>query len=89
MASTISRFHPSPHHSIVRLTGERDLATAPPPRTALRSAGADPVHEFVVEFTAVTFMDCSGLAPSPGAHAKLGGWLQLCNPAPVPRSATG
>lgn len=81
MASTISHLHPSPHRSIVRVTGELDLVTAPLLRAVLNSADADPMHEFVVEFSGVTFMDCSGLAPLLEAHAKLGGRLRLRDPS--------
>lgn len=86
MASAISHFHTSPHHSVVRVAGELDLVTAPLLRAALRSADGDAMHEFVVEFDAVTFMDCSGLAPLLEARARLGGRLQLCD---LPRSVSG
>jgi len=85
MASAISHFQSSPHYSIVRVTGELDLITAPLLRAALKCADADPVHEFVVELSAVTFMDCSGLAPLLEAHATLGGRLRLCD---LPRAVS-
>lgn len=83
MACAISRSQVSPHHSIVRVTGELDLVTAPLLWAALKSADADPRHEFVVELSAVTFMDCSGLSPLTEAHATLGSRLRLCNPSPA------
>jgi len=83
MASTISRSQVSPHHSFVRVTGALDLVTAPLLRAALRSADADPAHEFAVELSAVNFMDCSGLSPLLEAHATLGGRLRLCDPSPA------
>lgn len=77
MASEISHFESSPHRSLVRVAGELDLVTAPLLRDVLQSADADPAREVVVELSAVTFMDCSGLAPLLEARAKLGERLRL------------
>lgn len=77
MASEISHFESSPHHSLVRVAGELDLASAPLLRDVLTSADADPAREVVVELSAVTFIDCSGLAPLLEARAKLGERLRL------------
>jgi anti-anti-sigma factor len=85
MASAISRSHTSPHRSVVRVSGELDLVSAPVLRAVLTSADADTRHEFVVEFSGVTFMDCSGLAPLLEAHARLGGRLHLCD---LPRAVS-
>jgi anti-anti-sigma factor len=85
MASAISHFQSSPHLSIVRVAGEQDIYTAPLLRAVLNSADADPMHEFVVELSEVTFMDCAGLAPLLDAHARLGNRLRLCD---LPRAVS-
>ena len=77
MADEVSHLQSSPHHSIVRFAGELDLLTAPMLRAVMTSADADPLHEFVVGLSGVTFMDCSGLAPLLEAQANLGERLRL------------
>ena len=85
MASGFGHPLSSPHLSIVRVAGEQDLYTAPWLRRILEAGGADPMHEFVVELSEVTFMDCAGLAPLLEAHAKLGNRLRLCD---LPRAVS-
>lgn len=81
MASAISHIHTSPHHSVVRVAGDLDLVAAPLLRAALKSADGDPAHRFVVELSAVAFMDCSGLAPLLEARVALASRLRVRDPS--------
>jgi anti-sigma B factor antagonist len=73
---------PSTDTFVLAVAGDVDLATAPAFKVLLESAAHAPAT-VVVDFSAVQFMDCSGLPPLLEAHARLGDRLQLRGLQPV------
>lgn len=70
--------------TIVTLTGELDLATVPMLDARLAALGGQRAPHLVVDVTALTFCDCSGLGALVRARnqaAARGGWLRLCGAA--------
>jgi anti-anti-sigma factor len=68
------------HHddaSVLHLSGEVDLLTAPALRERLYDAALGSERMLVVDLSAVTFLDCAGLGPLLEARAYLGGRLRL------------
>lgn len=71
---------------VLHLTGEIDYAVSPELRRELDRRSAQPPHQVVVDLSAVTFMDCSGLRPLLEARARIGDGLRLEDN--LPRSVT-
>lgn len=74
---------------IVRLSGELDHHTAPELRTALdRAIDGDGVRDIVLNLSALSFMDSSGIGVLLGRHKKVqsvGGRLVVCGLGPTVR----
>jgi anti-anti-sigma factor len=70
---------------VLHLTGDVDLAAAPGLHQLLERPIADPACHIVVDLSAVTFMDCSGLRPLLDAQALIGDRLRLRG---LPRQVT-
>jgi anti-anti-sigma factor len=69
---------------VVALTGELDVATAPVLGSRLETLGRDGHGRLVIDVSALTFCDCSGLGTLVRAHrraARGGGWVRLCGAA--------
>jgi anti-anti-sigma factor len=62
---------------VLHVTGDVDLATAPALRQLLERPIADPACHIVVDLSAVTFMDCTGLRPLLDTQASIGDRLRL------------
>lgn len=70
--------------TVVELAGELDLATAPLLDARLATLGDYRLPQLVIDVTALTFCDCSGLGTLVRARnqaAAEGGWLRLCGVA--------
>lgn len=83
MTTTSLRISPEGRRSVVLVTGEVDLFSAPALRQVLRCAGSDFAGEVVVDLTWVTFIDCAGLAPLVEARERIGERLSLRGQAPL------
>ena len=71
---------PSWNGTVVRVEGDVDLATAPALRSLLARTGRETA--VLVDLSAVTFMDCSGLSALLQARAHHAGRLALRAPPP-------
>jgi len=75
---------------ILRLSGELDLKTAPSfKETVLQALGAARLHDLVVNLSAVTFVDSSGIGVLLGSYKELqrgGGQVVLVAPQPHVRT---
>jgi anti-anti-sigma factor len=73
--------------SLVRATGDIDLATADELDGALLAATGDdrPDRHLVLDLGAVTFLDCAGLRPLVAARRRLMDRFWLANPPPQVR----
>jgi anti-anti-sigma factor len=74
-------------HAMVHLQGEIDIATAEPLKSALDTAVEHPaVHALDLDFSQVSFIDCSGLRVLVGAKLAMegrGGALSVVNLSPA------
>ncbi|MGY1495178.1 STAS domain-containing protein [Streptomyces sp. QTS52] len=78
--------HDIGNRTLVTLTGEIDLDSAPLVHTSLERCLRDGIRAIDVDVTAVTFCDCSGLNAFLYAllhTAAAGGSLQLHHPSPA------
>ncbi len=73
--------------SLVRASGDIDIATAAELDDALLAAATDeqPVRHLVLDLGAVTFLDCAGLRPLVAARRRLTDRFWLVNPPPQVR----
>jgi anti-anti-sigma factor len=71
--------------TIATISGDLDIASGPALREELFHLLGTEVNRIVVDLSAVTFCDSSGLAVLIGVGRRawlLGGWLRLAAPAP-------
>jgi len=76
--------------TVVRPSGEIDIATVEPFRHAVREALAQQPPNLVLDLTDVTFLDSSGLSVLAGALKRQrtrGGGLAVVHPQPIVRQA--
>ena len=73
--------------SLVRASGDIDIATATELDDVLLAAATDaqPVRHLVLDLGAVTFLDCAGLRPLVAARRRLPDRFWLVNPPPQVR----
>ncbi|MBI4943205.1 MAG: STAS domain-containing protein [Actinobacteria bacterium] len=78
---------PPGERSLVRASGDVDLATATELDGALQAAATEdqPARHLVVDLGAVTFLDCAGLRPLVAARRRLTDRFWLVNPPPQVR----
>ncbi|MDL4815277.1 STAS domain-containing protein [Actinomadura opuntiae] len=72
-------------HTVIALSGELDIASAPSLRERLRAALADAGPRVVIDLSGVTFCDVSGLGLLVGARRRTGpdGTVVLASPRPT------
>ncbi|HEY1642199.1 MAG TPA: STAS domain-containing protein [Streptosporangiaceae bacterium] len=73
-------------HVIAALTGELDIASAPALREQLLNVLRPAVSRLIVDLSAVSYADATGLAVLVGTGRRaglLGGFLRLAAPAPA------
>ncbi|PRY01650.1 STAS domain-containing protein [Allonocardiopsis opalescens] len=71
--------------TVIELTGEIDVATAPQLRSSLEPAFGAPEPRLVIDLAGVTFIDSSGLRVLIETHKRAeqdGGSLALARPSP-------
>jgi anti-anti-sigma factor len=75
--------------TVVRVRGEVDLATAPQLRGMLLEVlAARPATHLVIDLSAVTFLDSTGIGVLVGAHQRVtasGGWFSAVVSTPMVR----
>ena len=70
-----------PQHTVVALTGELDVETAPILASRFAVLHENSRRRLVIDISALTFCDCSGLGALARANRRaveMGGWVRLC-----------
>ncbi|MFN8123781.1 MAG: STAS domain-containing protein [Thermoleophilia bacterium] len=72
-----------PNATVLRLTGELDLATAPDVLAAVEAATGDGTSRLVLDMSGVSFIDSTGVRTLLEANRVAGNDLSLLAPSPA------
>ncbi|MGI8972888.1 MAG: STAS domain-containing protein [Gaiella sp.] len=85
MNLSITLDQPDSHTAVIACGGDLDAYTSPSLREAVHATG-DTTRMLVIDLSATTFLDSSGLGVIVGAHRRMrerGGELRVVRPAPL------